>query len=109
MIPSDRILRRVWGKRANPNRTPRNTKGTAMKRPSAATSLALLFTTVFVLGIGSGAQAEESRSVKMKFSGTNVATTHNLRPNTITDETHFTGNGSLGHVPVPEPHTDGRS
>ena len=44
-----------------------------MKRTSAATSLAVLFTTVFVLGIGSGAQADEPRSVRMKFSGTNVA------------------------------------
>ena len=44
-----------------------------MKRTSAATSLAILFTTVFVLGIGSDAQAEESRSVRMRFSGTNVA------------------------------------
>src|SRR4029450_11525360 len=82
---------------------------TAMKRTSAATSLALLFTTVFVLGIGSGAQAEESRSVKMKFSRTNGATTHNLRPNTITDETHFTGNGSLGAFTFRELHADGAS
>jgi len=87
-----------------------------MKRTSTATSLALLFTTVFVLGIGSGAQAEESRSVKMKFSGTNVATTHNLRPNTVTDETHLTGNGSLGaftfrelHADDPSQHPDGCS
>jgi len=77
-----------------------------MKRTSTATSLALLFTTVFVLGIGSGAQAEESRSVKMKFSGTNVATTHNLRPNTVTDETHLTGNGSLGAFTFRELHAD---
>ena len=77
-----------------------------MKRTSTATSLALLFTTVFVLGIGSGAQAEESRSVKMKLSGTNVATTHNLRPNTVTDETHLTGNGSLGAFTFRELHAD---
>jgi len=80
-----------------------------MKRTSAATSLALLFTTVFVLGIGSGAQAEESLSVNMNFSGTNVATTHNLGPNTITDETHLTGNGSLEAFSFRELHADGAS
>ena len=72
-----------------------------MKCTSAATSLAVLFTTVFVLGIGSGARADEPRSVRMKFSGTNVATTINLQPNTVTDETHLIGNGSLGAVHVP--------
>jgi hypothetical protein len=77
-----------------------------MKRTSTATSLAVLFTTVFVLGIGSGAQADESRSVKMKFSGSNVATTHNLRPNTVTDETHLTGTGSLGAFTFRELHAD---
>src|SRR5215510_13184105 len=80
-----------------------------MKRTSAVTSLALLFTTVFVLGIGSGAQAEESRSVRMKFSGSNVATTHNLGPNTVTDETHLTGSGSLGAFTFRELHADGAS
>ena len=80
-----------------------------MRRTSAATSLALLFTTVFVLGIGSGAQADEPRSVRMKFSGTNVATSINLRPNTVTDETHLTGDGSLGAFTFRELHADGAS
>jgi len=80
-----------------------------MKRTSAATSLAILFTTVFVLGIGSGAQADESRSVRMKFSGTNLATSINLRPNTVTDETHLTGDGSLGAFTFRELHADGAS
>jgi len=80
-----------------------------MKRTSAATSLAVLFTTVFVLGIGSGAQAHESRYVRMTFSGTNVATTINLQPNTVTDETLLTGNGSLGAFVFRELHADGAS
>ena len=80
-----------------------------MRRTSAATSLAMLFTTVFVLGIGSGAQADEPRSVRMKFSGTNVATSINLRPNTVTDETHLTGDGSLGAFTFRELHADGAS
>ena len=80
-----------------------------MRRTSAATSLAMLFTTVFVLGIGPGAQADEPRSVRMKFSGTNVATSINLRPNTVTDETHLTGDGSLGAFTFRELHADGAS
>ena len=80
-----------------------------MKRTNAATSLAVLFTTVFVLGIGSDAQADESRFVKMTFSGTNVGTTINLRPNTVTDETHLTGIGSLGAFMFRELHADGAS
>jgi hypothetical protein len=80
-----------------------------MRRTSVATSLAMLFTTVFVLGIGSGAQADEPRSVRMKFAGTNVATSINLRPNTVTDETHLTGDGSLGAFTFRELHADGAS
>jgi hypothetical protein len=80
-----------------------------MKRTSAATSLAVLFTTVFVLGVGSGAQADEPRSVRMKFSGTNVATAINLRADTVTDETHLSGNGSLGAFTFRELHADGAS
>jgi hypothetical protein len=52
---------------------------------------------------------ERSAHVKMKFSGTNVATTINLRPNTVTDETHLTGNGSLGAFTFRELHADGAS
>jgi len=80
-----------------------------MKRKSAATSLAMLFTTVFVLGSGPGAQADEHRSVKMTYSGTNVATTINLQANTVTDETHLIGNGSLGAFTFRELHADGAS
>ena len=80
-----------------------------MKRTSAATSLAVLFTTVFVLGIGSDGQADEPGGVRMTFSGTNVATTINLQPNTVTDETLLTGNGSLGAFTFRELHADGAS
>ena len=45
----------------------------------------------------------------MTYSGTNVATTINLQPNTITDETHLTGNGSLGAFTFRELHADGAS
>jgi hypothetical protein len=80
-----------------------------MKRTSAVTSLAILFTTVFVLAIGSDAQADESRFVRMTFSGTNVETNITLRPNTVTDETILTGNGSLGAFVFRELHADGAS
>jgi len=42
----------------------------------------------------------------MKFSGTNLATSINLRPNTVTDETHLTGDGSLGAFTFRELHAD---
>ena len=50
---------------------------------------------MFVLGVGPGAQADESRSVRMTYSGTNC-NDNQPAPNTVTDETHLIGNGSLG-------------
>jgi hypothetical protein len=50
--------------------------------------------------------------VKMKFSGSNVTSTLDLQPNTVTQEVLFAGNGTLGpftyrelnaHIPVPQP------
>ena len=45
--------------------------------------------------------------VKMTFSGTNVATTINLQANTVTDEMHAAGKGSLGRFTFRELHADG--
>ena len=57
------------------------------------------------------AHAEQSHvkqsHVKMTFSGTNVATTINLQANTVTDETHLAGIGSLGPFTFRELHADG--
>ena len=53
------------------------------------------------------AAAHEGATVKMTFSGTNVATTINLQANTITDETHLAGRGSLGPFTFRELHADG--
>lgn len=50
--------------------------------------------------------AQDERPVKMTFSGTNVATTINLRPGTITDEHHSAGRGSLGAFTFRELHAD---
>jgi len=50
--------------------------------------------------------AQDERPVKMTFSGTNVATTINLRPGTITDEHQSAGRGSLGPFTFRELHAD---
>ena len=42
----------------------------------------------------------------MRFSGTNVATTINLQPNTITDEELLAGNGTLGPFTFRKLRTD---
>ena len=44
--------------------------------------------------------------VKMTFSGTNLATTINLQPNTVTDEQHSAGNGTFGAFTFRELHAD---
>jgi hypothetical protein len=64
-------------------------------------TLALMFT----LG-AAGVNAQE-RPVKMTFSGTNVATTINLQPNTVTDEQHSAGDGTFGSFTFRELHADG--
>jgi len=56
------------------------------------------------LGVA-GVHAQE-RPVKMRFSGTNVATTINLQPNTITDEQHSAGTGTFGGFTFRELHAD---
>ena len=50
--------------------------------------------------------AQDERPVKMTFSGTNVATTINLRAGTITDEHQSAGRGSLGAFTFRELHAD---
>jgi hypothetical protein len=60
-----------------------------------------------MLNPGVAAAHEEQSHVKMTFSGTNVATTINLQANTITDETHLAGRGSLGPFTFRELHADG--
>ncbi len=49
----------------------------------------------------------QNRPVKMTFSGTNVATTINLQPNTVTDEQQSAGNGTFGAFTFRELHADG--
>ena len=60
---------------------------------------------MLTLGV-TGVYAQDERPVKMTFSGTNVATTINLRPGTITDEHQSAGRGSLGAFTFRELHAD---
>jgi hypothetical protein len=60
---------------------------------------------MFNLGVA-GVYAQE-RPVKMTFSGTNVATMINLKPDTVTDEHHSAGNGTFGAFTFRELHADG--
>ena len=67
-------------------------------------------TFVFValmLDLGVAGAYAQNRHVKMTFSGTNVATTINLQANTVTDELHAAGKGSLGRFTFRELHADG--
>ena len=62
---------------------------------------------MLALGVA-GAYAQHPHGhVKMTFSGTNVATTINLQANTVTDEMHAAGKGSLGRFTFRELHADG--
>jgi hypothetical protein len=64
-------------------------------------------TAALVLNLGVAGVYAQQRPVKMTFSGTNVATTINLQANTVTDETHLAGRGSLGQFTFRELHADG--
>ena len=60
-----------------------------------------------MLNLGVAGVYAQQKHVKMTFSGTNVATTINLQANTVTDETHLAGRGSLGRFTFRELHADG--
>ena len=64
-------------------------------------------TLALILNFGVAGMYAQERPVKMTFSGTNVATAINLKDNTVTDETHLAGGGSLGQFTFRELHGDG--
>ena len=66
-----------------------------------------LVLTALMLNLGVAGAYAQQKPVKMTFSGTNVATTINLQANTVTDETHLAGGGSLGPFTFRELHADG--
>lgn len=56
----------------------------------------LIATVALVLNLGVAVLTAQHKPVKMRFSGSTVATTLNLQPGTVTDEEQFAGNGTLG-------------
>src|SRR5712671_2107488 len=65
-----------------------------------------LGTVALMLNLGIAGVYAQEWPVKMTFSGTNVATTINLQPNTVTDEHHSAGNGTFGAFTFRELHAD---
>ena len=63
-------------------------------------------TVALMLTLGVAVVHAQQRPVKMKFSGTNVATTINLQPNTVTDEQNSAGTGTFGGFTFRELHAD---
>jgi hypothetical protein len=59
-----------------------------------------------MLHVGAAAIYAQERPVKMTLSGTNLPTTINLQPGTVTDEQHSAGFGSLGPFTFRELHAD---
>ena len=63
-------------------------------------------TVALMLNLGVAAVYAQDIPVKMRFSGTNVATTINLQPNTVTDEHQSAGDGTFGPFTFRELHAD---
>ena len=68
-----------------------------------------LATVALMLNLGVASLYAQQRPVKMTFSGSMVATTLNLQPNSVTDEEHLAGNGTLGPFTFRKLRTDGLS
>jgi hypothetical protein len=64
-------------------------------------------TVAMMLNFGVAGVYAQEIPVKMKFSGTNVATTITLQPNTVTDEHQSAGDGTFGPFTFRELHADG--
>jgi len=69
----------------------------------------IVITVALILNLGVATVYAQRRPVKMRFSGTNVATTINLLTNTVTDETQLAGKGTFGAFTFRELHADGAS
>ena len=65
-----------------------------------------IVTVALMLSLGVAGVDAQDWPVKMRFSGTNVATTINLQPNTVTDELHAAGDGTFGSFTFRELHAD---
>ena len=65
-----------------------------------------LATVALMLNLGVAGIYAQQRPVKLTFSGSMVPTTIDLGPNTITDEEHLEGNGTLGPFTLRKLRTD---
>lgn len=63
-------------------------------------------TVALLLAFGGRSVCAQDWPVKMRFWGTNVATTINLQPSTVTDELHAAGDGTFGPFTFRELHAD---
>ena len=66
-------------------------------------------TVALMLNLGVAGVYAQQRPVRMMLSGTNVATTINLQPGTVTDEQVLAGSGTLGPFTYRELHADNLS
>lgn len=73
---------------------------------SGRAAIKRLATLMLFLNLGAAAIYAERAHVKMPVSGTNVATTIDLQPGTVTDEVMLAGNGTLGPFTYRELHAD---
>ena len=64
-----------------------------MKTRTVTRTLVLV---ALMLNLGVAGVYAQQNPIKMTFSGTNVATTINLQPGTVTDDVNLAGDGSLG-------------
>jgi hypothetical protein len=87
------------------------TQTTALRDPfrSGRIWTKYLATVALMLNFGVTSIYAHQAHIKMAVSGTNVATTIDLQPDTITDEVHFGGNGTLGPFTYRELHADALS
>jgi hypothetical protein len=74
-----------------------------MKTRTVTRTLVLV---ALMLNLGVAGVYAQQTPVKMRFSGTNVATTINLQPDTVTDEEVLAGDGTLGPFTFRELHAD---
>jgi hypothetical protein len=65
-----------------------------------------LATVALMLNLGVAGIYAQQRPIKMTFSGSMAPTTIDLGPNTITDEEHLEGNGTLGPFTLRKLRTD---
>ena len=66
----------------------------------------MIATVALMLNLGVAGVYAQQKPVNMTFSGTNVGTTIDLQPGTITDDVNLAGNGTLGPFTYHELHAD---